>query len=456
MRHPLPPSFAAALCAGVLLSAAPDPAAAQERAVLSEDPTGTHAVVLAVTATGTVTPRPGADPLPAKVRASYRFRTRPLPAFGEGPTGRRAVRSYAAAGSELTVGPQPTYARLRGSRRLVVATGAPTGVEVLAPAGPLRYGELELLDTPLDPLLVGGLLPTGSVAVGDRWEPAEWVGPALAGVEAVGENALACELVALTRSEARGTFRGTVSGATDGAPVTVTLDGSFTFDRAAKTITAAALEQVVTSDPGPISPGANLTFTADLTRTPGSDGGPLDPAGLRAAAEAVRTPESIEAAKRAELVTPWGARAVLDRNWRFVTQTDAASVVVRMDRGAPSLAATLLPLPDADDAGSDGTAAPPDEAAFAARVRNTLARDPGRIDTTARLDLPNPDDAGRALLLVRVLGEDPAGEPRVRDHYLVADGAKRAEVVFSYPPDREAEAGETIFPLLDALRWPAP
>ena len=437
----------------VWCAAAVPAACGQERAVLAEAPSGTRAVTLTVAAEGTITPRPGSDPLPAEVRATYRYRSRPLPVDGEGPTGRREVRYYDAAGSELTVGPQPTYARLRGSRRVAVATGAPTGVAFLSPGGPLRYGELELLGTPLDALLVGGLLPTGSVTVGDDWEPEEWVGPALAGVEAVAENELRCELTALTDAEARGTFRGRVSGATDGAAIAVTLHGTFTFDRAAKIVSDAAVKQVVESSPGPISPGTNLTFEADLSRTPGVDAGPLDPAVLRSAAGAVRTPESIETAERVELVTPWGVRAALDRGWRFVNQTDRAAVVVRMDRGAPVIAVTLSPLPDANGADGNGGDAQPDADAFERRVRRTLEKSPGTIERTASLEVPDPADAGRALLLVRVNGESPTGEPQVRDHYLLADGTKRAEIVFTYPPEREAEVGELAFPLLDALRW---
>ena len=93
-----------------------------------------------------------------------------------------------------------------------MATGVPRGISVLSPVGPLRYGELELLDTPLDPLLIDGLLPTGSVADGESWRPADWVAPALAGVEAVSESSLECELTALTADRAEGTFEGTVEG----------------------------------------------------------------------------------------------------------------------------------------------------------------------------------------------------------------------------------------------------
>lgn len=445
----------------VLLFSAGASLLAQERAVLTESLRGTHAVVLTASAEGTITPRPGDEPLPAEVRATYRFRTRPLAVEGEGPTGRRSVRYYDAAGSELTVGPQRTYARLRGSRRTVVATGVPTGVKVLSPGGSLRYGELELLDTPLDPLLVGALLPPGSVSVGDNWEPELWVGPALAGVEAVGESDLRCTLTALTDAEARGTFRGKIAGATDGAPLTVTLKGTFTFDRSAKTVTAATLTQVVKSAPGPISPGTDLTFTADLTRTPNVAAGPLDAALLKKAADAVRTPESIESAELVELVTPWGVRAAFDRDWRFVTQTAQGAVVVRMELGDPIIAATLTPRPDAKaDDGAEGAggaekpAAPqPDAAAFERRVRLTLEKNPGTIAETASLDLPDPADAGRALLLIRVNGRNADGEPKVRDHYLLADGPKRAEIVFTYAPDRSEEMSDLAFPLLDAVRW---
>ncbi|NNJ25014.1 hypothetical protein LzC2_10760 [Planctomycetes bacterium LzC2] len=421
--------------------------AAQERAVLTESPAGTHAVVLTVSAEGTITPRVGDEPLAAEMRATYRFRTSPLPVEGEGPTGRRAVRYYDAAGLEWKVGPESTYARLRGSRRIVVATGVPTGVTVLSPGGPMRFGELDLLDTPLDPLLIGGLLPAGSVSVGDDWTPPDWVGPALASVEAIGENELRCRLTALTDKTAEGSFRGKVAGETDGAPLTVTLSGTFTFARDAKIITKATLTQKVESSPGPISPGPRLTFTADLSRTPEAAAGPLDDDALQLAREEVRTPESIKAAQQVELITPWDARATLDRDWRFVNQTAQAAVVVQMERGVPVIAATLRPLPD----GEKGEE--PDAGAFERRVRLTLEKTPGKIDTTATLDVPDEADAGRALLLVRVLGQNADGEAEVRDYYLLADGTKRAEIVFSYPPEKEADVGELAFPLLDAVRW---
>ncbi len=143
-----------------------------------------------------------------------------------------------------------------------------------------------------------------------------------------------------------------------------------------------------------------------------------------------------------------GRGAALDRGWRLHNKTAHAAVLVRMDRGAPAIAVTLLPLPDAKE-----TTGGPDAAAFEAKVRQTLETSPGRIDATADVQSKSAADAGRTLLLVRVLGRDGGDQPQTRDHYLLADGAKRAQIVFSYPPDREAEVGELAFPLLDAIRW---
>ena len=464
-----PPRSLAALAAAAAFSigpaigsAAPGPGAfAADRAVLSEAADGVAAVSLRVTAEGTVIPTAGADPLEATVKAAYRFRTRRAPVGGVGPASRRAVRYYDAAGSELRVGSQPTYARLRGSRRLLVVTGTPRGVEPVCPAGPLRFGELELLGTPLDPLLVGGLLPAGSVAVGDAWEPPDWVAPALAGVEAVERRELTCELTALTDETAEGRFVGRVDGATDGAAVRTALSGTFTFDRAAGALTAVDLEQKVRSEPGPISPGAQLTFTAALRIDPTAGAGPLSAAVAADASAAApivesdsddgpRAGEPVVSPTVAELVTPWGARAVLDRGWNFVNQTDAAAVLVRLDRGRPALTATLSPR----DAAAPG--APPDADAFAAQVRQRLGDDgDARVERTANLTLPDAPD--RRLVLVRVTGRDPAGAARVRDHYLVADaGGGRAEVAFTYPAELAELAEAHAFPLLDALTLPEP
>ena len=418
-------------------------AAADDRAVLAESFPGTAEVSLTVRATGTLVPRPGADPLDAEVDASYAFRTRRLPAEGDGPTGRRAVRYYSKAGSELRVGPQPTYARLRPDRRTVVATGEPRGVEVFCPTAPLRYGELELLGTPLDPLLVGGLLPAASVAEGDSWTPPDWVGPALAGVEAVAENRLTCELSSLTAAEARGTFAGKVAGATDGAEVTVTLAGSFTFDRAKGLVTAAKLEQTVDSTPGPVSPGAELKVIANLTAAP-ADAGPLTAAAVAAARATVATPEVRDANLRAELATPWGPTALLDRGWRFVNQTARAAVLLRLENGRPVLAATLAPPEPSLGEGLG---------AFAASVRDRIGDDATVVQETT-LDVAG--DPGRTVHLVSVAAADPAGGRRVEDRYLVDAGpGRRAEVVLTYAPEHAGIAEAAAFPLLDAVRWPA-
>ena len=443
-----------ALSLSLLLAAAVPalPAAAaipENRAVLDEAFDGTAAVTLRVAATGTLTPRPGADPLTAEVQARYAFRTRRLAAEGDGPTGRRAVRHYSAAGSELTVGGQATYARLRPDRRLIVATGSPRGVDVLCPAAPLRYGELELLGTPLDPLLVGGLLPTGSVVAGGEWTPPDWVGPALAGVEAVADSELTCELRSLTPAEARGTFAGKVAGAVDGAEVTVALAGAFTYDRRRKLISAAKLEQTVESSPGPVSPGADLKLTATLTAEP-TDDGPLTAAALAAARAAVATPETVAANSRAELVTPWGPTAALPRDWRFVTQTARGAVLVRLENGRPVLAATIAP---ADPA----AAADPD--AFAASVRERLPEG-GTVLEETTLAVAGGDDPGRSLALVRVAARDAAGADRLEDRYLLtpggaAAGGTAAEVTLTYAPEHAEAAEAAAFPLLDALRWPA-
>ena len=439
-----PPLVALALTPALLAAPAASPEGGDDRAVLAESFRGTARATLSVSASGELVPRPGADPLETAVVATYAFRTRRIPADGDGPTGRRAVRYYATAGSELKVGKQPTYARLRPDRRVIVATGSPRGVDVLCPTAPLRYGEIELLGTPLDPLLVGGLLPAASVAAGETWEPPDWVAPALAGVEAVAESDMTCELTTLTAREARGTFEGRVAGATDGAEVAVTLAGTFAFDRRRGLVTAAELEQTVRSTPGPVSPGAKLSLTAKLAVEPADDG-PLTAAALAAARAAVADPDSVAENSRAELVTPWGPRAALDRGWRFVNQTARAAVLLRLENGAPAVAATLAPA----DAAAGG-----DLDAFAASVRDRL---PGgaRVTEETTLNIAGDADPGRSVLLVRIAAADAAGNPRIEDRYLVSTGAgDRAEVTVTYAP-ADAELAETVaFPLLDALRWP--
>ena len=411
----------------ILLAAAvlPTTAAFGQTYDLSESPAATtERVVLAVSASGTLTPRAGeeVEALPISLDAEYRYLERRLPAEGFGPAGLKAVRFYAKAGSEIEVQRQNTFARLRDAARLIVVEGNTRGTTVFSPDGPLRFGEVELLETPADSLLAPALLPVGTLSVGETWTPPDWLAPALCGVEAVEESTLTCTLAAVSdqngRPTAAATVAGRVRGVAEGVEVEVDLDGTFTVDLRDRRLTRLVLTQQQKRSVGIVSPGLDLTLTATLTRTPADDPAPLTGATVDRAAAADGPREVIVPIEN-------GAVLTLGRDWRLHLNTPRATLLFLLDAGRPVCELTAGPVAAADPGGHLGV----DQ--FRADMRRALGDRLTQIDTEARVDTGD----GRFLYLIRGTGST-GDRPRVWDYYLLAEpGGEQASLVFSYDPD---------------------
>ena len=396
---------------------------------LSEAPDAvTERVGLAVKAEGTLTPRAGegVQSLPISLAADYRYLERRLPADGFGPTGLKAVRFYGRAGSEIEVRRQNTFARLRDGVRLIVVEGQTRGTVVFSPDGPLRFGEVELLETPADSLLVPALLPVGPVAVGETWSPPDWLAPALCGVEAVEQSELTCTLAAVSpqngRPTAAATVRGSVRGVAEGVEVAVELDGTFTVDLNLRRLTRLVLTQKQARTVGVVTPGLDITLTATLTREAADDAEPLTEATLARAAAADGPREVIVPLEN-------GAVLTLGRDWRLHLNTPRATLLFLLERGLPVCELTARPVPATDPGGH----LPVEQ--FREDMRRALGDRLSRIDTEARVE--TGDD--RFLYLIR--GTGTADErPRVWDYYLLADArGRQASLVFAYDPGRVRE-----------------
>lgn len=98
-------------------------------------------------------------PLALKVESQLDFLERRLK--GRSGAVRRVLKAASAINGEI----RPLAAAIRPAVALLVAEPRAGGVVVFSPGGPLTRSELELVEGPGDPLVLGGSCPTGR----SRW-----------------------------------------------------------------------------------------------------------------------------------------------------------------------------------------------------------------------------------------------------------------------------------------------
>jgi hypothetical protein len=147
---------------------------------------------------------------------------------------RKTIRMYGRMDFERKVGDQLQQNSLRPEvRRLVVLRH--NHVEVpFAPAGPLTWGEIDLVRTDVFTPALAGLLPERPVQPGATWQAALYAVQELTDLERVDEGGLSCKFESVSvqsrRRHARITFSGTVRGIGEDGPARHQLDGSLLFD----------------------------------------------------------------------------------------------------------------------------------------------------------------------------------------------------------------------------------
>src|SRR5437016_9920255 len=146
----------------------------------------------------------------------------------------KTVRVYGRMEFERKVGDQLQQNSLRPEvRRLVVLRH--NHVEVpFAPAGPLTWGEIDLVRTDVFTPALAGLLPERPVQPGATWQAALYAVQELTDLERVDEGNLTCKFESVSvpsrRRQARITFSGTIRGLGEDGPARHQLDGSLLFD----------------------------------------------------------------------------------------------------------------------------------------------------------------------------------------------------------------------------------
>lgn len=243
----------------------------------------------------------------------------------------RASRRFTKAVSRTRVGADhETSTDLpEGARRVLVGSDSNHLVQ-FSPDVRLTRPQLDLLQFPLDPLAVAGLLPPRTLADrSERWNADNRTAALLTGLDAVISQTTVCSLEELTQERAVVKFRCEATGAVSGSASAVKCSGTLLLDRRSgelRSLRAVLSEQ---RSPGPISPGLDVSGEVLWSQESVADGSGA--AGL--------PPDLPESGPDARLLlltlsTPWRLLLIHDRDWHVFQQTPELMLLRRISNGA--------------------------------------------------------------------------------------------------------------------------
>jgi len=144
----------------------------------------------------------------------------------------------------------------------------PPAATLFALREPLTRDELEVIDILGNSLLLDGLLPERSVAVGESWKPADKVAAALLGLDGATRCDVQCALTEVTKTVARADLSGSVEGPVNDTTAKIQLKGKYRLDLQTGRIDWFAL--VTKEDRGisQVAVGFNVAVRFQMTVTP--------------------------------------------------------------------------------------------------------------------------------------------------------------------------------------------
>jgi hypothetical protein len=146
----------------------------------------------------------------------------------------KTIRVYRKLDFERKVGDHRQQSSLRPAvRRMVILRHNQFEVP-FSPEGPLTWAEIDLVRTDVFTPALAGLLPTGAVKPGDRWQADLMALKELTDLERIDEGGLTCTLDSFTTlvgsRQARVGFQGTIRGVGEDGSARHQLEGQFYFD----------------------------------------------------------------------------------------------------------------------------------------------------------------------------------------------------------------------------------
>lgn len=365
----------------------------------------------------------------------FAFDQRRFASDATGPFAVRAVRRFAAAETESVVGKDhATSVVLPSQARLIHLYGTEDQLLQLSPHVRLTRPQVDLLQIPCDPLVATSLLPARNLKdEREKWNADAWVIPMLVGVDAAVSQTATCQLKLLTASEAVVTFEGTTTGAVTGSATKVTLKGELIFDRTQRFIRAFEAVQSEQREPGPFSPGLNVTATIVWTQASAVPANSLPDT----------MPEQVPDERKLllTLATPGQVMLLHNRNWHVFHETPEMVMLRMMHDGSLVAQCNISPSP-AVPAGESTS-----EQEYLDEVQAALAERKGAINSSKIHD----DINGWRVHHVRALGK-ANDKTLIWDYFLcTAKSGQQTSLIFSYAAEDEKRVAGSPEQMLGTL-----
>lgn len=381
-------------------------------------------------------------------------------------SGITARRCYRDAAAEVRVDGESRATRLADDARDISVVLRGTTPAPHLEGGFLSREELDLLETPFDPLLLDRLLPGRSVAVAESWPVAADAAAGLLAIDTIESGGLEATLETVENGQATVKVTGIVDGAADGVPTHVTVEGTVTVtasgDSAAVMLEGPVVRAEVAlrerREASHVSPGFDVEARLTAVRTPHAD------AGRHAAESASGTTTAARVDARVGAGVGMGSRRqgtgrpgfvwhgdaanrydlVYDDRWRVIEDGVEGMVMRLVDRGALVAQCSVTALPRA------ASQSPPSIAEVERDIEKSLAGQFGRIEHSS--------EAARSdgVRIVRVAVAGRAGDLPFRwIHHVLTDAAgHRLAVTCMLEQALEKRFGAADRELIDGISLP--
>ena len=251
----------------------------------------------------------------------------------------RSIRAYESLERDMQVGSQKRKSSLRPERYLVGAQIDGQDRTLFSPEGELTREELELLERPIDSLILSRLLPTQPVTLGATWEVPEPTAATLTGLDRVKEGGLICKLIEIDADRALVEMSGELEGAMKGVGATLRVKARFRFDRRLRRVDWLGMVFEENSEVGPVEDGGKAVAKLQVTISPlGQTARAKLPASIREKlsdkALAAMTLHADESATQLTYIPqqgPW--HLTHDRRWFEYDNNESRGVLRFLDKG---------------------------------------------------------------------------------------------------------------------------
>lgn len=360
--------------------------------------------------------------LPLSVHAKFDYAERVM-ALDAQDLPQRSTRYYRQAEARIKVGSDPSTSQLRSDRRLVVAEIVDNAARLFSPAGPLTRDELDLIAVMGNSLTADRFLPKNAVVTGQTWEPA---GEDLAiwlGIDAVARSDVKVKCAQVTAATVELGLSGNVQGAIEGVATDIDVEGSLTYSRETRRVTAVKITVQERRAIGHVHPGLDVKAELSMQMTPVAEVADLSDASL--------ADLPLEASDESLLVECAAAsgkfRLHHDRRWHIMGDEPESMALRFVDRGELVAQCNISPLPPADPKN------PPTLEKFQEDVRRTLDKNFSQFVEAQEGTL----EGGRRIY--RVVAAGAVEDVAIRWHYYLVQDEQGRMAALSFTAEEEME-----------------